>query len=100
MQAVVSRVCATTTDEIRRPPCIKSHSPTGKADMRITESRAARICRPQRQARRLAASVQNELTNLFVAVVVVEIIELIIEHPLRYLLPCCVDAGGWRVSSS
>jgi hypothetical protein len=52
--------------------------------MRITESRAARICRPQRQARRLAASVQNELTNLSVVVVVVKVIVLTIKHPL-----CC-----------
>jgi hypothetical protein len=60
--------------------------------MRSTESRAARICRPQRQAGRLAASVHNELTNFSVVVVVVKVIVLIVKHPLRYLLPCCVDA--------
>jgi hypothetical protein len=68
--------------------------------MRSTESRAARICRPQRRARRLAASVRNEPTNLFVVVVVVKVIVLIVEHPLRYLLPYCVDAGGGRLSNS
>jgi hypothetical protein len=59
--------------------------PTGKADMRSTESRAARICRLQRQTRCLGASVKNEITNFSVVVVVVKVIVLFIKHPLRYL---------------
>jgi hypothetical protein len=88
MQAVVSRACATTTTEIRRPPCIKGLSDRegGHAQQLVLSS--------------LAASVQNELTNLFVVVVVVKVIVLIIKHPLRYLLLCCVEAGGGRVSNS
>jgi hypothetical protein len=67
--------------------------------MLSTTSRGARICRPQRQAGRLAASVQSILTVLFV-VVAVDVIALMVEHRLRHLLPCCVDAGGGRVTNS
>jgi hypothetical protein len=50
--------------------------------------------RPQRQAGRLAASVQSEPADLFVVIVVVKVIALIVKHRMRYVLPCCVDAGG------
>jgi hypothetical protein len=68
--------------------------------MRSISSRAARICRPQRRAGRLAASVQSEPADLFVVIEVVKVIALIVKHRMRYLLPCCVDAGGVRVSNS
>jgi hypothetical protein len=54
--------------------------------MRSTSSRAARIRRPQRQAGRLAASIQSEHADLFVIIVVMKVIALIIEHRLRN---CC-----------
>jgi hypothetical protein len=56
--------------------------------MRSTKSRAARICRPQKQTRRLAASAQNELTNLSVVIVVVKVIVLIVEHCAAMLCGC------------
>jgi hypothetical protein len=94
MRAVVSRARA-----LRLRPEIKRieglPDTTEKADMRSTECRAARICRPQRQAGRLAASVQSELTDLFVVVVVVKVIALIVEHPLRYCRGVWMqEAGG------
>jgi hypothetical protein len=60
--------------------------------MRSTESRAARICHPQRQAGCLATFVRNKSTNIFVYVVVVKIIALIVKHSLRYLW--MQEAGG------
>jgi hypothetical protein len=64
--------------------------------MRSTESRAARICRPQRQAGSLAAAVRNEPADILVFVAVVKVIPLTVKHRLRN---CCrvmwmQEAGG------
>jgi hypothetical protein len=45
----------------------------------------------------LAASVQSEPYNLFVVIFVVKVNALIVEHRLRFLLPCCVDAEGYQL---